>query len=80
MLVYYVIIVNYFLLVNTNLQLIILNLLSFVGKERDMGKDTIWYGLEPKAAIHRMNEGDLLFSGNKAFRKEKGNLEEIKKA
>ncbi|MGO1302458.1 MAG: hypothetical protein [Bacteriophage sp.] len=45
-----------------------------------MGKDTIWYGLEPKAAVHRMNEGDLLFSGNKAFRKEKGNLEEIKKA
>ena len=45
-----------------------------------MGKDTIWYGLEPKAAVHKMNEGDLLFSGNKAFRKEKGNLEEIKKA
>ena len=36
MLVYTAIIVNYFLLVNDNLQLIIWNLLSFVGKERDM--------------------------------------------
>ncbi|WP_260168867.1 hypothetical protein [Leuconostoc lactis] len=45
-----------------------------------MGKNTIWYGLEPMAAVHKMNEGDLLFYGNKAFRKEKGNLEEIKKA
>lgn len=45
-----------------------------------MEKNTIWYGLKPMAAVHKMNEGDLLFSGNKAFRKEKGNLEEIKKA
>lgn len=44
-----------------------------------MGKNTIWYGLEPVAAVHKMNEGDLLFSGNKAFRKKKAILKKSRK-
>ncbi|MCT4390599.1 hypothetical protein EFS57_09430 [Leuconostoc falkenbergense] len=45
MLVYYVIIVNYFLLVNTNLQLIIRNLLSFKKKEEIKMIEIKGYGM-----------------------------------
>lgn len=43
-------------------------------------KTTNWYGFKPKDVVGNMNNGDLLFYGNKAFRKEKGILEDVKNA